>query len=59
MSQRLINQANDNNPNRGNQNFTEVYSKDKNMMDNSLKINLLENERNKLIKNIEEKGKFA
>ena len=60
LSQRLINQANDSNQNtRGVQNFTDIYSKDKNILDNSLKLNVLESEKNKLIKAIEEKGKFT
>lgn len=57
LSQRLINQANESNPNQS-QNFAEAYTRDRNNVESHTKINLLESEKSLLTKSLEEKGKL-
>lgn len=58
LSQRLVNQAKENDSISNNTNFNEMYLKDKNIVEVNLKASKLENENLDLNQKLQEKGKL-
>jgi hypothetical protein len=58
LSQRLVNQAKENESLSNNTNFNEMYLKDKNIVEVNLKASKLENENIELNEKLQEKGKL-